>query len=49
MNAIARSLSSDVSLRALAKDMVPVAPGIIAETVGRYLELLQPSFLAVIR
>ncbi|MCV0001581.1 dUTP diphosphatase [Mobiluncus mulieris] len=49
MNAIARSLSSDVSLRALAKDMVPMAPGITAETVGRYLELLQPSFLAVLR
>lgn len=45
MNAVARSLASDVSLRTFAKDMAPVAPDITAETVGRYLELLQRLFV----
>lgn len=45
MAAIARSLAGDVSLRTLAKDMAPVAPDITADTVGRYLELLQRLFV----
>jgi predicted AAA+ superfamily ATPase len=43
--ALARSVASEVSFTTLAKDVNPAAPGITAETISSYVQLLRRVFV----